>query len=156
MHTLKELLELAIEQEINSQKLYARGAEIANDKKVKDFFARLEKEEKTHEKILYNIMATEIYDLDKKITDPSLLETARSSHGSNTAAFDPDWSVEEIMEIALKREFNARKRYETAALSTDDQELITFFNKLAEEETWHHKVVDKEYRLLKGLMGKEL
>ena len=79
-----------------------------------------------------------------------------TSHGDNTAAFDPHWSVEEIMEIALKREFNARKRYEAAARSTGDQELITFFNKLAEEETWHHKVIDKEYRLLKGLMGKEL
>ncbi len=156
MHTLKELLELAVEQEVNSQKLYARGGEIAKEEEVKKFFARLEKEEKTHEKILYNILATELYDLDKSIDDSSLLETARSSHGSNTAAFDPHWSVEEIMEIALKREFNARKRYEAAARSTDDQELITFFNKLAEEETWHHKVIDKEYRLLKGLMGEEL
>ena len=49
MHTLKELLELAIEQEVNSQKLYARGREIAKDDEVKTFFSRLVKEEENHE-----------------------------------------------------------------------------------------------------------
>ena len=156
MNTLKELLELAIEQEVNSQKLYARGREISKEDEVKQFFSRLVKEEEIHEKILYNILATELYDLDTTIDDPSLFEMARASHGDNKAAFDPHWTIEEIMEIALKREYNAKKRYEAAARSTDDQELITFFTKLAEEETWHHKVIDKEYRLLKGLMGKEL
>ena len=155
MNTLRDLLDLAIEQEVNSQKLYSRGQEIAKDDEVKKFFSRLVKEEQTHEKILYNILATEIYELDTPIDDASLFETARSSHGDNTAAFDPHWGVEEIMEIALKREYNARKRYEAAARSTNDQELITFFSKLAEEETLHHKVIDKEFRLLKGLMGKE-
>jgi len=156
MNSLKDLLNIAIEQEIQSQKLYTRGLELAINDEHKQFFSRLVKEEEHHENILYNIRETELYDLNTAVNDPSLFETARTSHGDNTAAFDPDWSLEKIMEIALKREFDAQKRYKSAARSTTDAELATLLSNLAKEEETHHKVIEKQYEMLKGLMGREL
>ncbi len=63
--------------------------------------------------------------------------------------------MDQILEVALKREFNAQKRYAAAAESVKDEELITLFRNLAEEEGNHHRKVERQYNLLKGLMGNE-
>ncbi len=156
MHTLKDLLDIAIQGEVNSQKLYQRGVEVAGDDDSKAFFKRLVKEETMHENMLFNIRETELYDLDVPVDDPELFEAARSSHGNSNIAFNENWTTEEILDAAMKREFNAMKRYKAAAESTSNEELKTLFTNLSEEEANHHRVIERQYNLLKGLAGKEL
>jgi len=156
MNTLKELLDIAIEAEVNAQKLYRRGAQVAGDRETKQFLEQLVLEEVRHENMLFNIRETGMYDLEVEIPDDSLFETARRSHGSEDVNFAEDWTVEQILEVALKREFNAQKRYEAAAKAVDDPELITLFENLAKEEGAHHRKVQRQYSLLRGKMGDEL
>ena len=55
MKTLKNLLDVAIQQEINSQKLYRFGMTLVDDKESKQLLNRLVEEEVQHENMLYNI-----------------------------------------------------------------------------------------------------
>jgi rubrerythrin len=155
MKTLEHLLDLAIEQEIGAQKLYAHGAEIATDEKTRQFLRRLEKEEIEHEKMLYNIKVTGMYDLTIPIHDESIFEIARESHGGNTMDMNKNWTIQDIWEIALKREYLAQQRYLKAADSVQDEELVTLFNNLAKDEENHHRVVEKQFKMHTGQMREE-
>ena len=156
MNTLRELLDVAIQGEINSQKLYQQGVDIAQTPEIKAFFEQLVKEENMHENMLSNIKSTELYNLDVPVDDPELFETTLNSHGSTQLAFNPSWSTEQIFEVALKREFMAMKRYQKAAESTPNDELISLFNGLSKEEGNHHRTIQKRYNQIKGISEKEM
>lgn len=156
MNTLRELLDVAIQGEINSQKLYQQGVNIAPNPEIKTFFEQLVKEESMHEDMLFNIKSTEMYDLDVPVNDPGLFDATKSSHGSTPIVFEADWTTEQIFEVALKREFMAMKRYKRAAESTSNEELISLFNGLSDEEANHHSTIQKRYKQIKGISEKEI
>lgn len=156
MFTLKDLLDYAIQQEIDSQTLYRRGAELVKDAATQQFLRRLEKEEVEHEKMLFNIRETGLYNLDVAFKEEHLLEDAKHSHGSNLFIFDERWTMENVLEIALKREYRARLIYEAAAQSAPDEEMKMLFKNLAAAEAIHHREVEKQYKLHRGTMGEEL
>jgi len=156
MKTLRDLLDIAIQQEVDSQKLYRFGLEIVKDKKAQEFLKQLAEEEVRHENLLINIKETELYDLDIPVEDESVFENTMESHGENRPDLDENLTIEDILEIALKREFAAGNVFTAAAKAAKDQELITLFENLAKEEEIHHQRVEKEYRLLTGRMGEEL
>lgn len=155
MKYLSDLLNVAIQQEIRSQELYRRGMEIVTDKETKVFLKELADEEVQHEKLLVNVVENGLYDLNVAVSDLSIFEPDEASHGPESLAFKPEWKMEEILELALKREFRANQLFQAMAATTVDQELKTLFNKLAEEEINHHRAVEKKYNLHKGLMGPE-
>ena len=154
MKTLEDFLDLAIEQEINAQNLYKHGAAIAKDKKSKQFLDRLEKEEIEHEKLLFNIKETEMFDLSTLIEDESVFDVALTSHGARPQ-LDENLKIEQVWEIALKREYLAQQRYLKAAKSVKDEELVTLLNNLAKDEENHHKVVDKQFKMHTGSIREE-
>jgi rubrerythrin len=155
MKTLKDLLNIAIEQEVGAQKLYARGAEIADNEKTRQFLRRLEKEEIEHEKMLFNIRETGIYDLTLPIGDESVFEVAKNSHGGNSLEPNKNWKIKDIWEIALQREYLAQQRYLKAAAASKDEELVTLFNNLARDEENHHRVVEQQFKMQTGQMKEE-
>jgi rubrerythrin len=154
MHTLKDFLNLAIDQEINAQKLYKHGATVAKDEKSKQFLNRLEKEEIEHEKTLFNVRETGIFDLNTPIDDESIFDVALTSHGARSE-LNEKLTIEQVWEIALKREFMAQQRYLKAAKSVKDKELVTLLNNLARDEEQHHKVVNQQYKMHTGSMREE-
>jgi len=154
MHTLKEFLDLAIDQEINAQKLYKHGASIAKDEQSKQFLNRLEKEEIEHEKTLYNIRETEMFDLNTPIEDETIFEVALTSHGVRPE-LDENLKIEQVWEIALKREYMAQQRYLKAAKAVKDEELVVLLKNLARDEEQHHKVVDQQFRMHTGSIREE-
>ena len=156
MSTLKDLLNVAIKQEQNSQKLYRKGMDIAKDEETKIFFKRLYDEEVQHEKMLFNIRETELYDLDIVIDDPELLEMAKSSHGNDDLYLPEDLSIQDVLEMAMKRENTARLRYEKAAKTAKEEEIKELLTNLAKEEENHRLHVEKYYKLHKGLFGEEI
>ena len=156
MKTLRDLLDIAIQQEIDSQKLYRYGMEIVSDEKAREFLKQLAEEEVRHENTLINIKETELYDLDVPVEDELVFQNTIESHGENKAEMDKNLTIEDILEIALKREFAAGNVFAAAAKAAKDEELITLFENLAKEEDIHHQRVEKEYRLLTGQMGEEL
>ncbi|MBD3223979.1 MAG: hypothetical protein GF313_04580 [Caldithrix sp.] len=156
MKSLKDLLDTAIEQEVESQKLYRQGADMVNDKETQQFLRRLEKEEIEHEKMLFNIKETRIYDLSVSVNDEELLQDVKTSHGSNQLTFDKEQTIEEIFEIALKREYMAQRRYEIARDAVVEDELKQLFQSLADQEANHHRDVEKQFNIIKGDFGPEM
>jgi len=156
MSTLKDILDAAIQGEINAQKLYQRGVDIAQNDEIKKFFEQLVKEETNHENILFNLKATEVYNLDVPVTDPELVEEIKNSHGNINVAFDESWDMNMVLETALKREFGAMNRYKKAAEASTDDELSTLFNNLSLEEASHHKRIEKQFNKIQGLNEREM
>ncbi len=155
MNTLKDLLNVAIKQEQNSQKLYQKGLAVARDDETRKFFEKLVAEEVQHENMLFNIRETELYDLDVPIDDPQLLEMAQSSHGSDDLYLPDDLSIEDILEMAMKRENTARLRYEKAAALAREKEVRELLENLAREEENHRLRVEKYFKMHRGLFGEE-
>ncbi len=156
MKTLRDLMEIAIQQEVDSQKLYRFGLEVVKDKKAQEFLKQLAEEEVRHENTLINIKETGLYDMDAPVEDDSVFQSTMESHGENQAELDETLTIEDILEIALKREFAAGNVFAAAAKAAKEEELKTLFENLAKEEEIHHQRVEKEYRLLTGQMGEEL
>jgi len=156
MKNLSDLLDLAIDQEVRSQELYRRGIDIVNDKETRFFLKELADEEVQHEKLLKNIKENGLFDLKAVVTDLSVFKHDEASHGPESIHFKPEWKMEEILELALKREFRANQLFQAMASTTVDKELKTLFLNLAEEEINHHRAVERKYNLQKGLMGPEI
>jgi len=156
MKTLKDLLEVAIQQEISSYKLYSHAMAIVDAKEAKDFLKELAAAEVQHERLLFNIKETGMFDLDVEIDDPELIKITETSHTTNQENFDTKWTMDKILDIALMREFRAQKMFEGAAKMVKDPETIELFKNLAEEEATHHRNIERMYNLLTGQMGKEI
>lgn len=156
MNTLRDLLDVAIQGEINAQKLYQQGVDIAPNDEIKAFFEQLVKEETMHEDMLFSIKETELYNLDVPVDNPELFKTTQNAHGSTQISFDPAWTMEQVFEVALKREYMAMKRYQKAAELTPDDELVSMFNGLSKEEASHHRTIQKRYNKIKGISEKEM
>ncbi len=156
MKTLRDLLDVAIQQEINSQDLYRKGLKVIKDPESQKFLKELVKEEEEHEKMLYNIKETGLYDLDVVVKDDTIFQSGESSHDVQDEPFKEDWTIEEILNLALKREYRANQIFVAASKAAKDTELITLFKNLAEEEVNHHKNIEKKYKIQTGSFGPEI
>lgn len=156
MKTLKDLLDVAIEQEVQSQELYRHAMTIVDGKEAKDFLQELVNAEIEHEKLLFNIKETGMFDLDIEISDNKLLEITRLSHTTNQEKLNTHWTMEQVLDLALKREYRAQRMFAGAAKMIDDEEVVTLFNNLALEEENHHRNIERKYGMLTGSLGKEI
>ncbi len=152
--TLNDLLEIAIEHEISSQKFYQDALDTTRDPKVRHFLRTLISEEEGHERVLKSISEMKIYEGTVPVNEKAL-EHARRSHDLDIPDLSDDPSLDEIYDIALKRETRAYNIFTQMAMTTDNPELKSLFTNLAEEEQTHHKNIDKEYHLNLGEMGYE-
>lgn len=154
VRTLNDLLEIAIGHEISSQKFYRDALENTGDPEVQDFLKRLIEEEEGHEKILRSITEMKIYDGKVRVDNRSA-ESAGHSHDTGIQELTAEPSLDEVYEIALKRETMAINLFTRMAKTTDEPELRTLFTRLAEEEQLHHKNIDRKYQISRGEMGFE-
>ena len=152
---LNDILDLAIKAEISAQKLYIEASEIVNDKSGKLFLKSLVEEERGHQTMLESIKEMELFDGDIIVDDESIFEAGEKIHDTDDN-FSRENNIEEILKIALKREFKAKNRYEKMAGITNNQELKTIFLKLAKEEELHHKKISKKFSIQQGEMGYEM
>ena len=152
--TLGDLLNIAIQHEVSSQKFYQDSLERTGDLKVQNFLKSLIEEEKGHERILLNIRQMEIYD-DSVPVDENLINEAQHSHDIEIPELSVEPALEEIYEIALKRETKAYNIFKQMAATVKNDELRELFENLADEELNHHKNIDNKYHAQTGQMGYE-
>jgi rubrerythrin len=153
--TLNDLLDFAINAEISAQKLYSEASEIVEEQSGKQFLSGLAEEEKGHQTMLESIKEMEIFDGGLIVDEESLFEAGKDIHVTNDE-FTKENDIEQIMLIALKREFKAKTRYEKMALITNNSEMKSIFSTLAKEEENHHKTISKKFSLQQGEMGYEM
>jgi rubrerythrin len=152
---LDDLLQIAIQHEISSQKFYQDSIGKTSDRKVQNFLKSLVEEEKSHEKILVSIREMEIYKGSIPV-DEKMIIAAQQSHNLPIPELGAEPSLEEIYEIALRRETRAHLLFQQLARVTENEDLKELFINLAEEERNHHKNIEQGYRAQTGQFGPEI
>ncbi len=138
--TVDDILDFAIEREIESYNFYTSLSEKSEIGAIKKLFASFAKEEEGHRikleaaksgKML-NLAAKEIMNL--KVTD-YLVDIKPSE----------DMSYQDVLILAAKKEKSAFLLYTTLSEAVSDGEMKTFFEILAQEEAKHKLRFEIEY-----------
>ena len=152
---LDDLLQMAIQHEISSQKFYQDSISKTSDRKVQNFLKSLVEEEKSHEKILVSIREMEMYRGSIPVNEKMII-AAQQSHNLPIPELGSEPTLEDIYEIALRRETKAHQLFQQLARVTENEDLKELFINLAEEELNHHKSIEKGYRAQTGQFGPEI
>jgi len=155
MHTLRDFLKASIENEKKILHLYEQGQQIARQKTTKKCLSFLISDEDKHIKILQNILEHELYDLDCEIPNDAVFTNAVAAYGELKCHCTEDSSVEDILEAVLEREQSAKKQYEALADICKVEEIATLLRNMAREDEDHFKLIEKEYKKRRGLLGEE-
>ena len=152
--TLNDLLEMAIQDEITSQKFYLDGCSKTNDKTIHSFLTSLANDEKEHERVLKGVLEMEIYDGSITV-GAEFLEKGSGAHVTEGDEISAKLTLDQVFEIALKKETKAYLVYSHIADNLDDDELKKLFSGLAEQEQFHYKKIEQKFHARTGQMGYE-
>ncbi len=136
--TVKELVEGAVQREINAQRAYADLAEKASDDSARDALRGLVKQEKDHQEILESYLRGEYGGgmLGKSETaDYKIAERFEQS------AITPDMELKDIFLMAAGREKASHEFYLQLSEAHPDGEVKNLLERIAAEELGHkHKM----------------
>ena len=152
--TLNDMLDVAIQDEINAQKFYRVLGNKTTNPKLKNFFDSLAMEEEGHERILRGVKEMELYDGSLPVDEESVMKI-EGAHTVKINASIEDITMEEAMEIALRREHKAAQIYGEMASSTKKEEIMKLFTSIAADERRHYNTIDRQYKMHTGQMGLE-
>jgi len=136
----KEVIQFAIDKEIEAFNFYTSASQVAKYSGAKDLFLELAKQEEGHQKLLENLNMEKIA-LAKIKPVPNL----KISDYMVDAEFRPDLSYAELLRIAMKREERSVKLYEDLKGTNPDEDLKKLFTFLIQEESKHKLRLEKIY-----------
>ena len=151
---LNDLLDAAIRDEIEAQHFYLTASEKSVNPRLKDFFNTLANEEKGHERILIGVKEMGLYEGDIPV-DENALAQIEGAHVITGEKPVEELSIEEAMELAMKKENKARHVYAQMADTTDQEEIQKLFTSISADENRHFMGIEKHYRIHTGQMGSE-
>jgi rubrerythrin len=152
--TLNDLLTTAIQDEIGAQKFYLGAMEKTKNVRLKEFFKSLAAEEKGHERILTGVKEMGIYDGDLPV-DEEMVRKIEGAHIIPGEESIEAMSLERAMEVAMKKETKASKIYAEMEKTNTQEELKKLFSSLSSDESRHARIIDEQYRIYTGQMGRE-
>lgn len=141
MKEFTEIIEYAIQQEINAEKLYREIAEKSSQDVIKEMFLELADEENTHQQILRKILEkkhTEIH--FRKTEDYALSETIEPPQISSGEV-----TLADVFAFAMKREEEAMNLYKKLARGATSDTIKKTFKELAAMEQGHKLKMEKAY-----------
>ncbi|MBI2521028.1 MAG: ferritin family protein [Bdellovibrio sp.] len=151
-YNVDDLLKQAIFQEVQSQQFYKKALEKAKIPDVKNFLKQLIQEEEQHEKMIKNLMESEIYDGSLAI-DGSFMKDLGISHKAESINWSDNLTMQEVLKVALTREYSAIQLFECFTALPLHSEIKMLFQNLVREEKRHHQDIEKRYHALSGDMG---
>jgi len=140
--SIDEILDFAIEKEIEAARFYQDAADHVELRGAKDVLMGYAEEERKHERILKELK------IDKsKITEYKFekIQDIKRSDYLLDLRFKPDMSYEELFRLGMKREEKAFKLYDKLAKASDNLECANFFKILAQEESKHKNSLETMY-----------
>ncbi|GAB4370222.1 MAG: hypothetical protein Kow0062_04720 [Acidobacteriota bacterium] len=152
--TLDDLLGVAIDHEIASQRLYRRALERTTDGPARAFLESLIEEEQGHERTLRELREMAIWDGSVPVEDEDLFAAPSASHGEDGVPADA--GLDTLLAFALRREHRARMLFEQAARAARHPELVSLFEGLAREEAQHHRDIEGRFLRQQGRLGDEM
>jgi len=136
----EEIIQFAIQREIESMDFYDRASKLVNHSGTKDLFLDFMKQEEGHKKKLEAVRVGKI-ELGKIEKIPNL----KISDYMVEAELKPDISYAEILRIAMKREERSVKLYTDLNEKNQDETLRSLFTFLIQEESKHKYYIEKLY-----------
>lgn len=137
-----DILEFAINMELDGEKYYNYQAEIAKDINLKNLFLILAKDESYHAKILKDKSNNLSYKLNSNNT---LSETKNLFNGikdfKNEIKQKPDQL--DLYRVALEKEKESIALYEKLLLKAEDDKSIALFNFLINQEKDHYTTLEE-------------
>ncbi len=155
MRTLKDFLKTAIQAENCIQKLYEHGRDKVKNPATRKFLDCLVKEEKQHQELLASILQNKIYDLSLEVPNDKVFEQAEAAFGEVEEKCTEEWTVEQILEVALERKYHAQKQYELISKNCKIPEMCELIKQMAAEEKEHRFIIEREYKIVTHQMGYE-
>ena len=136
----KDIILMAISNEIEAQEFYEKAAEKSKDLYLKNMFEEFVREEKRHERILRRILENDTIDrYFSETTDYKVAETVK----------EPPLSINikpaDALAIAMKKEEQAMKEYTMLAEGCPDPDQKRIFLDLAAMERDHKLKMEKAY-----------
>jgi rubrerythrin len=136
----KEIIQFAIQREIESMDFYDKASKIVKHSGTKDLFLDFMKQEEGHKKKLEEVQAGKIV-LGKIEKIPNL----KISDYMVETELKPDISYGDILRVAMKREERSVKLYTDLNEKNQDENLKNLFTFLIQEESKHKYYVEKLY-----------
>ncbi len=136
----QEVITFAIDKEVRSYNFYTEASKVAKYSGAKELFSDLAQQEVGHRKILEKL------DMEK-ITRATIekVPDLKISDYMVDAEFSPNMSYADILRKAMKMEERALKLYNDMKEENEDENLITLFTFLANEEAKHKFRLEKIY-----------
>ena len=140
---LKELLIEAMNSEIKAKEFYLNASSKAKSNAGKSFFKELADFEQNHFEKVKEII--DEYTKDERITCTEPCQEILSIKSEVDGEIEPNKDeIIEILDLAIKSEMEAQKRYQKIAEMMDDEEGKKIFNILANEEKNHQQILEHE------------
>jgi rubrerythrin len=133
--TFDQVVEYAIDREVNARLLYLRIAHLSQDPELCALLEAFANQELEHQKKLARVKQRQFKMLDG---DMPALDLGIADAAPEVAPY-PDMSVSEALVLAMNKEKEAYRLYLQLAQGTDNSELKSLFEALANEEA-NHKV----------------
>ena len=135
----EKILLLALQREIDSQRLYDHIVSLVVNPAAKAKFKVLKSEEEFHEKIVREMYEKHIGTLDFKPAETDLPGISGKQREGDSVA---------VLEFAIEKEREAQAFYRDLASQINDEEGKKMCGKLLEEETSHQHTLEDELRVL--------
>lgn len=139
MDTIKEIIEFAIQKEIEAAEFYRKLQGIVKLPSSREFLKELEEMEISHQKILQNYL-----DSPNKINLIAQPNDLQISNFMDPVEPESEMTFQQILIIAMKREENAMNLYQQLAKEVEGDAKNVFL-RLSQEEAKHKLQLETIY-----------
>ena len=140
--TLEEVLEKAVQKEIESQRIYSDLSQKMTDKAARDAFSELAQQEEGHQQLLEKYIKGE---LKEGTLNKGEAVDYRIAEHFDQPEISPDMKLKDVFLLAANREKASHELYLSLAHIHPDGEVKTLFEDLAAQELGHKQRVEFLY-----------
>jgi rubrerythrin len=140
--TLEEVLEKAVQKEIESQRIYSDLSQKMTDKAARDAFNELAQQEEGHQQLLEKYIKGE---LKEGTLNKGEAVDYRIAEHFDQPEISPDMKLKDVFLLAANREKASHELYLSLAHIHPDGEVKTLFEGMAAQELGHKQRVEFLY-----------
>jgi rubrerythrin len=140
MNNFAEIIQFAIDREIEAETFYLEIAAKTTNEAMRGIFVGFAGEEKKHQQMLKGILNTKETNLKfEPVSDYNISETVEA------ARLTSEMTMADAFSIAMKKEEEAMKMYQRLASDSPSEEYRKLFEDLAVMEQGHKVKMEKYY-----------
>ncbi|WP_350343147.1 ferritin family protein [Proteinivorax tanatarense] len=140
MENYKDILKMAVENEVEAYEFYKDAASKVTDKNLKSTFEELAEEETKHKVLLEDYLKNDLKNMSfKENKDYQISETVEEK------ALSTSMNFKDAIALAMKKEEEAMNMYKQFAEASDDDKQRKTFEELVKMEQQHKTRLEDIY-----------